>query len=576
MAGGIPQTFIASLLAGSDIVEVISRYVPLQKKGREYMACCPFHPEKTPSFSVSPQKQVYYCFGCGAGGNVVKFLMEYSNAEFVEAIETLAQMANVEVPRASVSPAADRHYKSLLAVLEKVAGYYRMNLERTKVATDYLAQRGIDDKAADVFGLGYAASGFDSLKRLFGGDYDEKLLLEAGLIAKKDDANAYDRFRGRLMFPIRDRQGRTVAFGGRTITPDGKPKYLNSPETSLFKKNRTIYGAYEIRQYRKLDSVIIVEGYMDLISLFSHGVGNAVATLGTAVTQEHIRQLFRLCDRLIFCFDGDLAGRKAAALALERTLPIFQEGKMVDFMFLPKGEDPDSFVRRHGKQGIEKVADDAVSLSTFMFDCLREGLDMALPEARVSFAVRARQMLAGIRSSTLRDLLQEQLAKKAGVQVKHLSSGAARSQSLPDIRAAASRQHSQYSAVRVMIALLLSDPSMVRLVDLPCEDIRAVELRGTGFFADLVEYIQQSPERMTSQALFEKYRGSKYERPLMELFMMPLPENREEEFRQSMKRLGRHLEEQRFDQLIEKSKSGQLDEKGQSLLQRYVSSQSKP
>lgn len=579
MAGGIPSTFIDSLLSGSDIVEVISRFVPLQKKGREYMACCPFHAEKTPSFSVSPQKQLYYCFGCGAGGNVLKFLMEYSNSGFVEAVETLAQMANVEVPGERLSPAADRRYKSLFAILERVAGYYRMSLERTKGASDYLTRREIDHETAGVFGLGYAPSGFDSLKRFLGNDYNERLLLEAGLVIKKDGGSAYDRFRGRLMFPIRDRKGRTVAFGGRVIArDDGQPKYLNSPETLLFKKSRMVYGAYEIRQCRKLDSVIIVEGYMDVVSLFNRGVKNVVATLGTALSREHIQQLFRLCDKLVFCFDGDLAGQKAAVLALERTLPVFQEGKTVDFMFLPEGEDPDSFVRRHGKQGMERAVSGAVPLSTFMFDTLREGLDMEVPEARAIFAVRARQMLARLRVSTLRDLLREQLAKNAGVQASHLSpavAGPARPQFLSGTCAATSGRRNQYSAVRVMAAMLLSDPSMVRFVNLSCEDIRAVQLRGAGFFADLVEHIQQSPD-ITPQALFEKYRGSQYERPLLELFAMPLPENGEEEFRQSMSRLGRYLEEQRFDSLIEKSKSGQLDEEGRNLLQRYVSGQAKP
>ncbi len=576
MAGRIPSAFIDNLLTGVDIVEVISQFVPLQKKGQEYMACCPFHEEKTPSFSVSPQKQLYYCFGCNVGGNVTKFLMEYSNIGFVDAIETLAKIANVDVPREGGDPAADEEYKSLFDVLSKAAGLYRKSLGRAKHAVDYLARRGIEENTAEVFGIGYAPDGFDNLKRFFGREYNERLLLKAGLVAKKDDKPAYDRFRQRLMFPIRDRQGRTIAFGGRVLQAEGQPKYLNSPETALFKKSRTIYGAYEIRKCRKLDSVLVVEGYMDVVSLFNHGIENVVATLGTAFTKEHVHQLFQLCDKLVFCFDGDLAGQKAAVSALEQVLPAFHEGKTVEFMFLPEQEDPDSFVQKHGRREFEKAIAQATPLSLFMFDHLRAGLDLSIPEVRAKFATRARPMLGSLPQGTMRELLTEQLAQKAGMAISHLQAVSTkkqrpfRQQSLPTGRG--NYRERQYSMARVAAALLLSTPSFAELVDLPCDEIRAIDLPEAGFLADLIEYCRQVPGA-TMPVLFERYRGGDYEQLFIQLSKMPLSGNKEEEFRQSTARLTRYLETQRFDELIKKMESGELDETEQGLLQTYIDRQ---
>ena len=573
MARRIPSAFVDNLLASLDIVEVISQFVPLQKKGREYMACCPFHQEKTPSFSVSPQKQIYYCFGCNVGGNAVKFLMEYSNVGFIDAVETLAGIANLTVPWEGGDPAAEQEYKSLFGVLSETAGFYRKSLKRTKHAVDYLARRGIQESTIEAFGIGYAPDGFDSLKRFFARSYDERLLLKAGLIAKSEGKPAYDRFRRRLMFPIRDRRGRTIAFGGRVLQAGGQPKYLNSPETLLFKKSRTIYGAYEIKKCRKLDSVIVVEGYMDVVSLFDHGIENVVATLGTAFTKEHAHRLFQLCSKLVFCFDGDPAGKKAAVSALEQVLPVFHEGKTIEFMFLPEGEDPDSFVRKHGKPEFEKAIGKATPLSLFMFDHLRTGLDLSLAEARAGFAARARPMLGRLPQGTMRDLLTEQLARQANMETSHLSPvGVKKKQPSPLARRGGDYRGRQYSMVRVAAALLLSTPSFAESVDLPCDEIRAANFPEAGFLADLLEYCRQTPG-VTTQALFERYRGGEHEQLFMQLLKMPLSGNNEEEFRQSIDRLARHLETQNFDKLIEKLKGGELDEEEQNLLQTYINRQ---
>lgn len=569
MAGRIPPQFIDELLANSDVVEVIGRFVQLQKKGREYMACCPFHEEKTPSFSVNPQKQFYYCFGCGAGGTAVKFLMEYRKMDFVEAIETLAQFAGVEVPREAGGPAVSKHRKQILSVLAKTSEFYRTKLAATPAAGKYLARRGIDKNTAAAFGLGYAPPGFDNLKRLFAGVCDEQLLLRAGLLGKKDETGrTYDKFRDRLMFPIRDKQGHTVAFGGRVLKNEDQPKYLNSPETEVFHKRRTLYGAYEIREVRKLDEVIVVEGYMDVVSLFAHGVPNAVATLGTAVTGEHLQQLFRLCDKLVFCFDGDLAGRKAAALALRQALPLFHDGRTVRFMFLPEGEDPDSFIRARGKEAMQEAAEEAAPLSVFMFEHLSEALDLSLPEGRAAFAERARPLLAEIPRGTFRDLVAKELAGKAGVEIEHLSSSSPQVQKPRPPQTTGGRKN-LYSAMRVAVALLLSDPSLAKLA-LPHDEVRKIKRPGAKLLADMLARIEQNP-KMTSAALLEHYRGSDYEQILIGLLSGPLTSSSTTEFRQVMQHLHKVPEDQELQNLIEKSRTQALNEKEKSELQGYLS-----
>ncbi|HKJ77760.1 MAG TPA: DNA primase, partial [Gammaproteobacteria bacterium] len=355
MAGRIPQSFIDDLLSRVDIVEVIDARVPLKKAGRDYAACCPFHDEKTPSFTVSPTKQFFHCFGCGAHGTALGFLMEYDHMGFVEAVEELAAKQGLEIPYEGGAPAAGpgRDLKPLYDLLGQADRYFRHQLRNHPAAAkavDYLKGRGVSGEVAAAFGLGYAPPGWDGLLQALGRDDGAlKRLVEVGLlIEREEDRRRYDRFRDRVIFPIRDPRGRTVGFGGRVLGDD-KPKYLNSPESEVFHKGRELYGLYEAQQaVRRPERLLVVEGYMDVVALAQHGIANAVATLGTAATADHLQRLFRVTGEVVFCFDGDEAGGKAAWRALENAMPQMRDGRQVRFMFLPQGEDPDSLVRAIG------------------------------------------------------------------------------------------------------------------------------------------------------------------------------------------------------------------------------------
>ena len=376
MAGLIPQDFIDDLIARADIVEVVGRRVQLKKAGREFKACCPFHDEKTPSFTVSPGKGFYHCFGCGAHGTAIGFLMEYDHMSFVEAIESLAHTMGLEVPRDESDKPA-RRYDELFSLLDSVARYWQSCLKDAQAAIDYVKNRGIDGATAKRFGIGYAPDGWSNVLDKFGKSPEAiERLLATGLIIRKDNGQHYDRFRDRIMFPIRDSRGRTIGFGGRTLG-DGEPKYLNSPETVLFHKGRELYGLYEARQaLRQIDQLVVVEGYMDVVALSRHGIDFSVATLGTATTGEHLNQLFRLTEHVCFAFDGDRAGRKAAWRALENALPQIREGRQVRFVFLPDGHDPDSFVNEKGTDAFMSLLDDGMALSDFLIHELASQVDM--------------------------------------------------------------------------------------------------------------------------------------------------------------------------------------------------------
>src|SRR5436190_2580181 len=363
----IPNDFIATLLGRVDIVQVIDRYVPLKKAGTNYQACCPFHSEKTPSFTVSLVKQFYHCFGCSAHGTAVGFLMEYGGKSFPDAVEELARDAGLEIPRVDRPGEKERQEASadLGAVLLTAAKFYRGNLKSSARAVEYLKKRGLSGTIAARFGVGYAPGDWQALAAMFP-DYASDTLVHAGLVINGDSGKRYDRFRDRVMFPIHDTRGRVIGFGGRIID-DGEPKYLNSPETPLFSKGRELYGLFLARDaIHKSDRVVVVEGYMDVVALAQHGVEYAVATLGTSTTPVHAQKLFRMADTVVFCFDGDAAGRKAAWRALENTLPVLLDGKNARFLFLPDGEDPDDYVRKRGKADFERAVDNAVPLSEFL------------------------------------------------------------------------------------------------------------------------------------------------------------------------------------------------------------------
>jgi DNA primase len=422
MAGLIPQDFIDDLIARADIIEVVGRRVQLKKAGREFKACCPFHDEKTPSFTVSPGKGFYHCFGCGAHGTAIGFLMEFDHMSFVEAIESLAASMGVDVPR-SESDKPARRYDELFSLLDSVARHWQACLKEAPAAVEYVKQRGIDGSTAKRFGIGYAPDGWSNVLDKFGKSEEAtEKLLATGLIIRKDNGQHYDRFRDRIMFPIRDARGRTIGFGGRTLG-DGEPKYLNSPETVLFHKGRELYGLYEARQaLRSIEQLVVVEGYMDAVALARHGIDFAVATLGTATTPEHLNRLFRLTEDVCFAFDGDRAGRKAAWRALENALPLIREGRQIRFMFLPEGHDPDSYVNELGTDAFLKALDEGVALSEFLIQELAGQVDMNTVDGRARLAELARPLVNKVPAGVYRELLIESLAERVGLTAAKLES----------------------------------------------------------------------------------------------------------------------------------------------------------
>lgn len=423
MAGLIPQSFIDNLLDRVDIVEVVDHRVKLKKTGKNYSACCPFHDEKTPSFTVSPEKQFYYCFGCGASGNALGFVMDYERLSFPEATEQLARLVGLEVPREVQSEAQikrEEEKRSIYSLLEKASDFYQSQLRQhpsKHMAVNYLKGRGLDGKTAKEYGVGFAQPGWDNLLKSLGSSDEEKhLLIEGGmLIHQEQEKKLYDRFRHRIMFPIRDTRGRVIGFGGRVLGDD-KPKYLNSPETPIFHKGQELYGLYEARlAYRDLPRLLIVEGYMDVVSLAQFGIRYGAATLGTACGEDHLDRAFKYTSEVVFCFDGDKAGRSAAHRALEASLTAMTDGRTVKFLFLPDGEDPDTLVRQIGPEKFERMIELAVPLEDFLFDAVAEGLNIRTMEGRASFSKRAAPLLDKLPKGVFRELMFENLATRTGL-----------------------------------------------------------------------------------------------------------------------------------------------------------------
>jgi DNA primase len=401
----IPDSFKQDLLNRLDIVDVVSRYVQLKKGGANYLGLCPFHNEKTPSFTVSPAKQFYHCFGCGAHGNAIGFLMAYSTLGYVDAIKELATSVGMQVPEwrpPSAQEAARKERETdLYALMEKAMDFYRAELKKSPRAIDYLKGRGLTGEIAARFRMGYAPDGWQGLKAVFP-EYEDKALVEAGLVIEGDEGKRYDRFRDRVMFPIFSARGAVIGFGGR-VMGEGEPKYLNSPETPLFEKGRELYGLVQARDaIRSEGHVLVVEGYMDVVALAQFDVGNAVATLGTATTPVHVAKLLRLADEVVFCFDGDAAGRKAAWRAVEVSLPLAPDHKPIRFLFLPEGDDPDTYVRKHGEEGWKKKLREAETLSQFLLVQLRAECDLTSPEGKARFAAIAKPHIGRITAPQLR------------------------------------------------------------------------------------------------------------------------------------------------------------------------------
>nr|WP_314570665.1 DNA primase [uncultured Pseudomonas sp.] len=430
MAGLIPQGFIDDLLNRTDIVDVVQSRLQMKKAGKNYTACCPFHKEKTPSFSVSPDKQFYYCFGCGAGGNALGFIMDHDNLDFPQAVEELAKAAGMEVPREDSGRNSKPRQPTdspLYPLLEAAAEFYRLALKghpQRRAAVDYLKGRGLSGEIARDFGLGFAPPGWDNLfKHLSSDSLQQKAMIDAGLLVENaDSGKRYDRFRDRVMFPIRDSRGRVIAFGGRVLGDD-KPKYLNSPETPVFHKGQELYGLYEARKHnRNLDEIIVVEGYMDVIALAQQGLRNAVATLGTATSEEHLKRLFRVVPSVLFCFDGDQAGRNAAWRALEAALPSLQDGRKARFLFLPEGEDPDTLVRAEGTDAFRaRINQHAQPLADYFFQQLTEEADPRSLEGKAHMATLAAPLIDKVPGANLRTLMRNRLSQITGLSGEAVS-----------------------------------------------------------------------------------------------------------------------------------------------------------
>jgi DNA primase len=556
MRGRIPDSFIDELLTRVDIVDVIERRVPLKKAGREWTACCPFHNERTPSFYVSPAKQFFHCFGCGAHGSAVKFLMDYERLEFPDAVEELAQSVGLTVPREGGDDRVQREDKTdLYALLDAAAGWYEKELPKNADAQAYCKKRGLDAQTIQRFRIGWAPAGFDGvIKALGGSDKRMQLLNEAGMVASSERGSRYDRFRERLMFPILDRRGRVIAFGGRVLQSDQGPKYLNSPETPLFHKGRELFALWQVKQANpSLTRIVVVEGYMDVIAMHQAGLPIAVATLGTATTPEHTEVLFRAAPDVVFCFDGDRAGRAAAWKALEAALPRLRDGRQAYFLFLPDGEDPDTLIRKEGKDGFEKRLKAATPLSEYFFGELAHDVDTASLDGRARLAERARPLIARLPDGAFRDLMAQELEKRTGAR--------ATLDTTPAPRSALQRPTvAQRSLVRSAIASLLAQPGMADQVERPYGFLR-LDKPGVELLAELIDTARSRPG-INPAVLVEHFA----ERPeysalqkLMAALVVGEPEAQRAEFFGALQRMEEQAVIQRRDWLTAKSRDGTLD-----------------
>ena len=563
MAGLIPQAFIDELLARSDIVDVIGGRLDLKKAGANYQALCPFHTEKTPSFTVSPSKQFYHCFGCGAHGTALRFLMEYDRLEFPDAVEALARQVGMEVPREAQSRQAQGSAE-LYDVLARADRLYRNWLRRhpqRQRAVDYLRQRGLSGSVASDYGIGFAPPGWDNLLRETGGDAADDLL-RAGMVVSKEQGRRYDRFRDRIMFPIRDRRGRVIGFGGRVLD-DGEPKYLNSPETPVFHKGRELYGLYECLQVeRRPADILVVEGYMDVVALAQHGFRNAVATLGTATTTQQVERLFQTTSDVVFCFDGDRAGRQAAWRALENALPAMRDRRQARFLFLPEGEDPDSLVRQ-SRQRFESLLAEALPLSGFLFRELTADADLRSMDGRARITESAAPLLARVPPGVFRDLLVDELSRVARVDRNHIE--AAMAGDKPPARAREARpasprrQGQRRTTIRVAVALLLERPTLAKSALSPGM-LRQLDLPGAELLAELVEILHEEPN-LTAGGILERFRDNPFERALWQLASwehLTPPGGIEAEFVDAMRNLETLLVRQRLQYLQQRLEDDQL------------------
>ncbi|HIF5800322.1 TPA: DNA primase [Vibrio parahaemolyticus] len=566
MAGHIPRSFIDDLLARLDIVDIIDARVKLKKKGKNYGACCPFHNEKTPSFSVSQEKQFYHCFGCGAHGNAIDFMMEFERLEFVEAIEELASYLGLDVPREQRSggsgqfksgpQASSSEKRSLYDLMGSIAQFYRNQLKQpsSKVAIEYLKDRGLSGEIVQKFGIGYVADEWDLVRKNFGQNKDNQdMLVTGGMLIENDKDNRYDRFRGRIMFPIRDRRGRVIGFGGRVLG-EGTPKYLNSPETPIFHKGKELYGLYEVLQaHREPAQILVVEGYMDVVALAQYGVDYSVASLGTSTTGDHIQMLFRQTNTVVCCYDGDRAGKEAAWRALENALQFLKTGNTLKFLFLPDGEDPDSYVRKYGKAAFEQQIEQATPLSSYLFDNLIElhQINLGNNEGKSALRAYASALIDKIPDPYFQELLEKLLDERTGFDNRLRQPRKKISETRPQPHKEIKR-----TPMREVIALLIQNPSYAQMVP-DLSSVRDLSIPGLSLFADVLDKCQAHPHINTGQ-LLEHWRNSQNEALLSRLASWDIPldeDNQEEIFLDSLDKIIAQCVEKQIENLQAKARS---------------------
>lgn len=569
MKGTIPRSFIDDLVARTDIVELINSRVKLKKAGRNYQACCPFHHEKTPSFSVSPAKQFYHCFGCGAHGNAITFLMEYERLEFPEAVEELAALHNLEVPRENLNArdakaqVSFKTKRDLYELMEQISAFYRAVLAQDENGLSYLIQRGLSAEIIEKFEIGFAPNSMDTVLRYFGRNQDEvQKLLDTGMLSKNDNGRVYDRFRHRIMFPIRDRRGRVIAFGGRVLG-DERPKYLNSPESATYHKGSELYGLWQVLQINETPtSLLVVEGYMDVVALAQFGIDNAVASLGTATTGEQIQAMFRVTEQIICCYDGDRAGREAAWRALENALPYLYDGRQLKFIFLPEGEDPDTFVRSQGKDGFESYLQTAQSLSDFLFDSLITQVDLSSKEGKSKLASLAVPLIKRIPGEMLRLYLRDMLGQKLGViDASQLETILPAQQPAKMRLKQAVLPKIERTPMRLLIALLLQNPQLVEFVPRDMTFLAETNEKGMALFLSLASICRQH-QGITMGGLLEHLRDSQDYRTLELLANwdhLVSPEYIEQTFTETLDYFYKKLVKRRIDILQAKDRSSGLE-----------------
>lgn len=585
MAAPIPAAFKEELLSRVDIVELIDARVPLKKLGRDYGACCPFHQEKSPSFTVSPTKQFYYCFGCGASGNAISFLMEYDHLGYREAVEGLAKFVGLSLPETIQSSSSSSRDKAVYSVMSEAAKFYQQQLKASPEAIDYLKNRGLTGEICRTYGVGYAPDAWESLTKAL--PKDQNLLLETGLILSGQKNGYYDRFRHRIIFPIRDRRGRVIGFGGRVLksekakTVDAQsPKYLNSPESLVFHKSEALYGIYEaLQSNRQIERLIVVEGYMDVIALAQFGITYAVGTMGTATTAQHLQQLFRVCPEIIFCFDGDRAGQQAAWRALEQCLPVLEEGRQVRFMFMPNGKDPDDVVRQEGVAAFQERLKDAQPFSQFLFDTLREKVDLRSVDGQARLVGLATPLLNRLPEGPFRSLLLHELSQQIKLDVSELEKFTARHETdKSSSRSSVQRSPTPFSnaprktssslkprsPMRTAITLLLHHPELWSQYAGDKRVLTGVlqeaSLPGAHLLSSLIETLEAEP-KISMGVILERWRdhpeGRLLYRLAAEQAIIPIG-GELAEFSGAMKRLTQSANHQNLDDLLAKARQNPL------------------